>query len=599
MFQSKKNTRSPRFASILGLSAALASGCSAADGPVELTAEDAETLTIAQRQLDMNALYDINTSVLIEVTMAPTDWATLKAEQPAGGGCEFNAPANIDRFREYTATRVNIVTNPGAGLGFGNVEIKKKSFCGSWDDKKPSFKLKLPASAEDTFLGTRYLVLNNSKQDPSFIRQCLGYKLFGMAGLPHSRCNFAKVAIRSSIDGTTLDSGVWVNVEPIRERYIDNPDNHFVNTTITNGKVPGNLYEFERDDFKTSRRDYIDVESISRFTDKNDLAHFKKDLDVASAQIVSGFAGMQNVIDLDNFIKYWAMEVLLKHGDGYTIWGNNTYVYNDAPAELGQVKFKFIPWGIDQILEQDTPDFRRLFIVSGNSTVSGLILADVAQRQALWNKIQEYRGTIFSRATIAGELKTYIDTMENKLLALGVNATAEIAKERKELSLVRSAAYYYGGFTPSTGAYVLDKDTGDALHASNTETVNNSGANFEVMHQARADSAADRWWFNGNPNGSYRVYNEAYGRFLHASASVSTPANHLMLYQAQNAEGIAPDYNVSFENTGNPWSITGYFTMQSARTGNFVRFGTDDPTSSGRQRVYQTSQASATKLFWN
>ena len=35
--------------------------------------------------------------------------------------------------------------------------------------------------------------LHNSIQDPSYIRQTLGYYLFGKAGLPHSRANYANV----------------------------------------------------------------------------------------------------------------------------------------------------------------------------------------------------------------------------------------------------------------------------------------------------------------------------------------------------------------------------------------------------------------------
>jgi hypothetical protein len=584
----------------LTLSALLACGCSAPNEAVELTADSAEPLTIAERQANMNAFYDMNNSPMIFVHMHPDDWAKLKAETPTGG-CDFDVSPNVERYTgKYNAPNVAISTS-GGGLAFTNVEVKKKSFCGSFDDVKPSFKLKLPDSAENSKLGTRYLVMNNSHQDASFIRQCLGYKLFGMAGLPRSRCNFAKVFILSSLDSNNvLASDVWVNVEPIRERYFDNPDNPFDNRTQANGKLPGNLYEFERDDFKASRRDFIDVEGISRYPNTFPATpdpKFKKDLDIATAQITSGYTGMQSVIDVDNFIRYWAMEVLLKHGDGYTIWGNNVYVYNDARADLDQVKFKFIPWGIDQIIEQDTPSARRLFKVSANSVITKLYLADASRRQALWLKIQEFRETIFSRAKIAGELKTFIDLMESKLLALGVNATAEIAKERKELSLIRSAAYYYGGFTTSEGLYVLGKDSGDAMHASNTETFNNlGGSNFEVVHQGRADSAAQRWRFGWSPNG-YRVTSEAYGRYLHASGSVATPAGHLAVYQTLNITDNSPDYSTWFENAGDAWSITGYFTMLSARTNRYLRFGTDDPTASGRQRVYQ--QGSGSLLFWN
>ncbi|MEU4673265.1 CotH kinase family protein [Amycolatopsis sp. NPDC023774] len=60
-------------------------------------------------------------------------------------------------------------------------------------------------------IGSRFLTLNNSVQDSAFVRQPLDYKLFELAGLPHSRCNFARVRA----------PGVFVNAEPIMPRYIE------------------------------------------------------------------------------------------------------------------------------------------------------------------------------------------------------------------------------------------------------------------------------------------------------------------------------------------------------------------------------------------
>ena len=65
------------------------------------------------------------------------------------------------------------------------------------------------------------------------------------------------------------------------------------------------------------------------------------------------------MLDLDQFIKLYAMEFFLKHWDGYSDNTNNTYIYNDVNAVespgAGNVKFKMIPWGIDQILNPSTP----------------------------------------------------------------------------------------------------------------------------------------------------------------------------------------------------------------------------------------------------
>ena len=49
------------------------------------------------------------------------------------------------------------------------------------------------------------------------------------------------------------------------------------------------------------------------------------------------------------------MDFFFKHWDGYSRNTNNTYLYNDVDAVaapgVGDVKLKFIPWGVDQILQ--------------------------------------------------------------------------------------------------------------------------------------------------------------------------------------------------------------------------------------------------------
>jgi hypothetical protein len=49
------------------------------------------------------------------------------------------------------------------------------------------------------------------------------------------------------------------------------------------------------------------------------------------------------LIDLDSFINFWAMEVLINHWDGFSGDLNNTFVYHDPKTD----KLRFIPWGAD------------------------------------------------------------------------------------------------------------------------------------------------------------------------------------------------------------------------------------------------------------
>ena len=303
-----------------------------------------------------------------------------------------------------------------------------------------------------------------------------------MAGLPHSRCNFARVSVNGTLVGQGFPGvnspGIFVNAEPIMKRYIER---NF------NGNMDGNLYELEhRDDFIDSRVKFIGVESLSKFEDMADLKF-------ANAHIAAnGLAGAEQMLDLDQFIKLYAMEFYLKHWDGYAGNQNNTYIYNDVDAVaapgVNNVKFKMIPWGIDQTFQPDRP-----FKLGDDGLIAKLVRGDAVRRKQLFDQIRTYRKTIFSRENQQKVLKPMIDQMQALLVGFGVpNAVAEIETVRQQLRLAESAGYLCSGLPGADDpVYVLKRDTSACLHASNTEAIPAGTVpplNFEVYHQPLPDN---------------------------------------------------------------------------------------------------------------
>ena len=138
-----------------------------------------------------------------------------------------------------------------AATTFTDVGVKKKSFCGSIDSDKPCLHVDFGKFGNanvpgiEALIGSRYVTLNNSIQDRSYIKQTLGYRMLAMAGLPNSRCNYARVFVNGTPVGQGVagvnSPGIYVNAEPIMKRYIER---NF------NGNMKGNLYELEHhDDF--------------------------------------------------------------------------------------------------------------------------------------------------------------------------------------------------------------------------------------------------------------------------------------------------------------------------------------------------------------
>jgi hypothetical protein len=539
-----------------------------------------------QQQQALDKLYALDNVVTIKITMPQADWEAVRNEQPKGGRCNFEWTGG-GRFTWKRATSVEISgTSFPARTTFNEVGVKKKSFCGSLNSEKPCLHVDFGrfnnanVPVIEALIGSRYLTLNNSIQDRSYIRQPLGYKLLAMAGLPHSRCNFVRVFVNGTPVGQGLGGvnspGVYVNAEPVMKRYIER---NF------NGNMDGNLYELEHnDDFKNDRLDFISVEDLSEFENKADL---KFAINHIAAHGVTGAATM---LDLEHFIKLHAMEFYLKHWDGYAGNTNNTYLYNDVSAVetpgVDDVKFKMIPWGIDQTLQPDRP-----FKLSRGGLIANLVRSDPQRRVQLIDQVRTYRDTVFSRETQQSVWKPLIDQMEALLVDFGVpNAVREIATVRQQLRLAESAGYLCAGLPGGRAVYVLDEGRNEALHASNSEGVPPGTpvpVNFEVYHHLLKDDndKTDLWVF-GDLGSGKSVTNHAYARVLHASRQVTGQGHEFLYTCVPNNTDHSEEFLIEPVDAPNEFTFSGYFKLKSIRTDERATFG-DDLTPSRRGRVHQ------------
>ncbi len=550
-----------------------------------------------EQQKALDSLYALDNVLTVKITMPQSDWDAVRTEQPAGGICNFDFTGG-SRYTWRKATSVEISgTKFPAHTTFTEVGVKKKSFCGSINSEKPCLHIDFGkfrdanVPAIDALIGSRYITLNNSIQDRSYIRQTLGYRLLGMAGLPHSRCNFARVFVNGTLIGQGFGGvnspGIFVNAEPIMKRYIER---NF------NGNMKGNLYEIEhRDDLVKERFPFIAVESLSKFQNKADL---KFAIDHIAA---NGLAGASQVVDIDEFIKVYAMEFFLKHWDGYSNNTNNTYLYNDVTAVetpgVNDIKFKLIHWGIDQTLQPS-----HHFKLSTAGRIAKLVRNDAGRRAQLIDQIRAYRESVFGREIQQTVLKPLIDQMQKSLVGFGVpNAASEIATVRQQLRLAESAGYLRSGLPSSHAVYILKDDTSECLHASSTESIPPdapSPVNFEVYHRPLEDNNdhTDLWLFNDLGAGK-SLTNKAFDRLLHASEALVTGQGHKYLYTcAPMNNDHAEEFSIVKVDTPDEFTLSGYFKLASIRTNLKATFGSD-MTPKGRPRVHQESGGSNLYLY--
>lgn len=273
------------------------------------------------------ALFARDHLVRVELTLDPADWDALRAQtrtlestlaRPECLDEPFTSPFS------YFPAEVTI-----DGTRYPQVGLRKKGFLGSLSDTKPSLKLKFDEFvAGQEHLGLSSLTFNNSRQDPTLLRTCLGFDLFRRAGVPAPRCNYAEIYV----NGQAL--GPYAHVEVINKRFLRR---HFSDDE-------GQLYEGTVSDFRAGWLGTFEQETNEAVPyDRSDLAGLTAALDAPDPELL---LALDPWLDRPAFLRFWAAEVLLDHWDGYSGNTNNFYVY----ADPSDGRFRFLPWGVDATL---------------------------------------------------------------------------------------------------------------------------------------------------------------------------------------------------------------------------------------------------------
>jgi hypothetical protein len=211
---------------------------------------------------------------------------------------------------------------------YTNVAVHLKGSAGSFrpiDSDKPALTLNFDKFAEgQRFHGLRKMHLNNSVQDPSFVSEQVCRELCLQAGIPTPRATHAVVELNGRAPQ------LYVLVEGWNKQFLKR---HFKN-------ADGNLYD------SGAARDIdrqLDVNSGEHPEDRSRLdalVSATKETDASKR-----LAAVGKVLDLDRFLTFAAMEVIMAHWDGYAMNRNNYRVFHDLDSD----RLVFLPHGMDQM----------------------------------------------------------------------------------------------------------------------------------------------------------------------------------------------------------------------------------------------------------
>ncbi len=243
----------------------------------------------------------------LRVKIAKEQEQKLRAEPRKFVECEIIE----DGKKTYTGVRVKI---KGAAGSFRNY------------DDRPALTLNMAKGDENEFHGLDKFHLNNSVQDDSYISEWLCWQICKDANYPATRVTHARLWINDR------DMGLYV----LKEGF----DEEFLKRNYPAGKGKGNLYD----------GGFLQEIDVNLERDEGEGAEDRADLKALVAACREGDVNkrwqlIDERLDVDAFLTFTALELMMSHWDGYVQNRNNYRVYFRPDTK----KAVFFLHGMDQM----------------------------------------------------------------------------------------------------------------------------------------------------------------------------------------------------------------------------------------------------------
>ncbi|MBI3417322.1 MAG: CotH kinase family protein, partial [Verrucomicrobia bacterium] len=296
--------------------------------------------------------------------------------------------AGLESLRQRPRTYVPATLREG-NVVYTNVSIRLKGGPGSFRplDDKPAFTLNFDRLAEgQKFHGLKKIHLNNSVQDSTYLAEKISRELFEAAGVPAPRAAHATV----EVNGEAL--GFYVLIEGI--------DKQFLHRYFKDAK--GNVYDGHSGS---------DVNHPMR-TNSGENPKEQSQLRALAAaalepNLETRLASLQKTLDLDRFISFLAVEVMICHWDGYALNRNNFRIFHDREKN----QMVFIPQGTDQVFQRQN--------MTINPGMVGLVARSVMEipeiRQHYRERMAQLLTNVFNIPAITNHLYSVATNVEPKL----------------------------------------------------------------------------------------------------------------------------------------------------------------------------------------
>jgi spore coat protein H len=235
-------------------------------------------------------------------------------------------PEEWENLKKDNRRYAEVTMKEEGGKVYRKVAVKLKGAAGSFQgpDGKPGLTLNFDKfKGAERYHGQKKFHLNNCVQDGTFLMEKIGGEIARKCGVPASRCTHAFVHWQGR------DLGLYVVKEGFTKDFL----------AKFFSDVTGDLYDggFVRDIDENSEKDQGDPQNIENI---KQLLAACREQDGAKR-----WAAIENIVNIEAYISFTAVESIFAHWDGYNFNRNNYRFYQDPKSQ----KFVFFLHGMDQI----------------------------------------------------------------------------------------------------------------------------------------------------------------------------------------------------------------------------------------------------------
>lgn len=316
---------------------------------------------------------------------------------------------------------------------YTNVAIRLKGGPGSFRQfhDRPAFTVNFDKFAPgQTFHGLKKIHLNNSVQDGSYLNEKISRELFEAAGVPVPRAGHAVVTIDDR------EPALYVLLEGVNKQFLKR---YFKD-------AEGNVYDGHSQTDVTQNLPINSGEDPTGDKRLRDLANAAKKRDYGDR-----LAALSKTLDLDRFLSYLAMEMILWHWDGYTMNRNNYRIFHDRDTD----RMVFIPQGMDQMFAKPRGS---IIPERCNGLVARSVLEIPEAFERYRERVDQITTNIFLVEAITNRIYEVAAGIHAALAEMGPRSENYRQRVSTLCSRVRARASYLHGLVAPAAATKFDEE---------------------------------------------------------------------------------------------------------------------------------------------